>query len=430
MTAHLIEQFLAACGVHSPLPLQVSCPSWKGPVVRTFHQPFVVIGRDPRADLCLNAPEVSPCHAYLQVIAGTVYCVDLQSETGTHWPGGAARAGWLDGARPIQIGPFAVALAVDELQDPDAFGPPWDWSPLMSRSPQASRIPGITLELVNTADRQGPRRLNRLLALVGSAPGCNVRLASSTVSRFHCALLRTPAGLWAVDLLGRDGIAVNGTPLRYALIQDGDELRIGKFRLRVRTEEAGAAPVAVGAAPNGTAEHPVERPRVVAGRETPADLAAVSIQELTLVPREHSALLPLVQQFHLMQQQLFDQFQQTMLMVVQMFGALHREQTELVRKDLERVHTLTRELQALQAELRGQKIANGTAAPEPPRDKPRAAADNGTPAAPPLRRPASTEEKPPAPDETIHAWLTDRIASLQQERQSQWQKIFRILGKK
>ena len=41
-------------------------------------------------------------------------------------------------------------------------------------------------------------------------------------------------------------------------------------------------------------------------------------------------LVPLVNQFGLMQQQMFDQFQQAMAMMVQMFGTMHRDQMEVI----------------------------------------------------------------------------------------------------
>src|SRR5262249_23694777 len=52
-----------------------------------------------------------------------------------------------------------------------------------------------------------------------------------------------------------------------------------------------------------------------------------------------------------MQQQMFDQFQQAMGMLVQMFGTMHREQMEVIREELDRLHDLTRELQELKQEL-------------------------------------------------------------------------------
>lgn len=430
MTTHLIDRFLAACGVGASLPLRVSCPGYPEPVVRQFHQPFVVLGRDPGADLCLNSPQVSPCHAYLQVIAGSVFCVDLQSVTGTHWPTGPERNGWLAEGQPLRVGPFTVEVAEDLLDVADTFGPAPQWNPLLSRSVQASRLASATLELLNTADKQGPRQLNRMLAMVGSAPGCNVRLVSSTVSSFHCALMRTPMGLWVMDLLGRNGIRVNGTTMRYTQLNSGDELQVGKFRLRIGIE--GLPRPAPAAAENGVYHEPntrAERYAPPPERAVPADLAAVSMPDMMLSRREDVNLLPLVQQFHLMQQQLFDQFQQAMLMVVKMFGQMHREQTDILHRDLDRLQGLTRNVQALQDQWNAQ-LAHVTRNPRPADPTPSRVAASASPAHGPAPRTTTPDSKEAAPSEAIHAWLEDRLTTLQNERQTQWQKIFKFLGSK
>jgi hypothetical protein len=64
-----------------------------------------------------------------------------------------------------------------------------------------------------------------------------------------------------------------------------------------------------------------------------------------------SVLVPLVNQFGLMQQQMFDQFQQAMTMMVQMFGTMHRNQMEAIRAELEQLRELTQEFHALKTEL-------------------------------------------------------------------------------
>ena len=94
-----------------------------------------------------------------------------------------------------------------------------------------------------------------------------------------------------------------------------------------------------------------------------------------------SVLVPLVNQFGMMQQQMFDQFQQAMGMLVQMFGNMHREQMEVIREELDRLHDLSRELQELKDEL-----ARSSARPSPPTAEPAAAP--AMPAAPrsPLRQ--------------------------------------------
>jgi hypothetical protein len=64
-----------------------------------------------------------------------------------------------------------------------------------------------------------------------------------------------------------------------------------------------------------------------------------------------SVLVPLVNQFGLMQQQMFDQFQQAMSVLVQMFGKMHRDQMEVIREELDRLRELTQEIQSLKDEL-------------------------------------------------------------------------------
>src|SRR5207253_2445685 len=83
-------------------------------------QPFALIGRDPTADLSLDHPRVDGRHAYLQMIEGGVYCVDLGSQTGTRWEGGTARSGWVDSPHGIGIGPYVIQRGVEERETADS----------------------------------------------------------------------------------------------------------------------------------------------------------------------------------------------------------------------------------------------------------------------------------------------------------------------
>ena len=73
--------------------------------------------------------------------------------------------------------------------------------------------------------------------------------------------------------------------------------------------------------------------------------------KLAQVDSTESVLVPLVNQFGMMQQQMFDQFQQAIAMMVQMFGEMHRDQMKVIREELDRLHELTDELSALRTEL-------------------------------------------------------------------------------
>ena len=83
----------------------------------------------------------------------------------------------------------------------------------------------------------------------------------------------------------------------------------------------------------------------------PEALKAAFPIKLASTDLTESMLVPLVNQFGLMQQQMFDQFQQAMTMMVQMFGTMHRDQMVVIREELDRLHALTEEFHALKNEL-------------------------------------------------------------------------------
>ena len=58
-----------------------------------------------------------------------------------------------------------------------------------------------------------------------------------------------------------------------------------------------------------------------------------------------------------MQQQMFDQFQQTLVLMARMFTTMHQEQLALVREELRELHKVSEALRNLQEELKGQAPA-------------------------------------------------------------------------
>jgi hypothetical protein len=167
-----------------------------------------------------------------------------------------------------------------------------------------------------------------------------------------------------------------------------------------------------------------------------------------------SLAITLVNQFALMQQQMFDQMTQATMMMAQMFGQMQDKQMQLIREELGHLHDLTKELHALQADL----LKHSRAAPQPAAA--RAGGERTTPAPtknesragaqhrPSLRgRPDAVERtsaactdpganpRTPTPvvaaagqsQEDIHAVLCARIEALQQDRQSRWQSILHFM---
>ncbi len=419
--------FLQACGTVGPLELSVESPA--GAARPVVPQPFALVGRVPQADVFLDHPEVSARHAYLQAVGGRVLVLDLHSRTGTRWADGARPAGWLRPGDAVGVGPFALRLA-EGVRAPETGAP----------LPGAEdALPRVRLEFDKGGKSYPAWDLKYIVALVGRSEWCRVRLKDASVSRVHCSLVRTPQGVWAVDLLGRGGIAVGGVPVRFALLGHGAELRVGDFLVRCVYEApppglldragvlcplpsapAGPAPLLVPAAPAALAA------------TGPAGLAGAGSLDVV------RALAPLVQQFATMQQMMFDQFHQALGAVFQVFGSLHGEHVGLVREELRLLQETTRELQDLYVQQgRGQGPAGG---PAPPAALPPGGHEATGPARPRPNGTRRSAEEPPAespggrtpaahpPD--AHAWVQQRVAALEQERQTRWQRIVGyLLGK-
>jgi predicted component of type VI protein secretion system len=318
-------------------------------------------------------------------------------------------------------------------------------------------LPGVVLKFPRRPNKPSRLPVDRVLALVGRSPVCRFRLKDASVSAFHCSLLRTPLGVWVIDLGGRGGIRVNGADVRWARLNDGDELGVGEYRLFLQCDAPPARPVSPGRS-SGAGVSTVESatdlvlrpagrvglPRLIPGAgpgQAPEGWAPGRAEAVDPL------LVHLVSQFSSMQQQMFDQYNQSMMMMSQMFGALQRDQMGLVREELDRLQQLTRELQVLQVEAAKQpsspplpspvapsrptpglisdparrgieEVRNGATAPEPRTPS----AESGIPPPGLADRPAPARPPLQAHDD-VHAWLNHRIATIQEERQGLWQKI-------
>ena len=231
-----MKSFLNTCGIADSLQLVVEGPSLKEPELRLLHQPFAVIGRDPRADVFLDHAEVSRRHVYLQMIEGRAFWIDLESRTGSRDEKKAQKFGWLEGVNTLCVGPYVIRRLANDSQtahDSQDDELPRD-TPLIAQAYSRGPLPEVTLEFLNGPSQSTCWPVHRVMSLIGSASGCKFRLTDPSVSRFHGSLLRMPAGLWIVDLLGKGGITVDEVPIRFHHLMNGEVLGIGRYQLRVR----------------------------------------------------------------------------------------------------------------------------------------------------------------------------------------------------
>ena len=380
-----MDLFLKACGAAGPLQLEIEDRENPEGRCQTLPHLFALVGRDSRADVILDHETVSRRHAYLQMIAGHLFCVDLESRTGIRWEGTAGESGWIECGRKIEIGPYRIGLGSGGLNEPGGPADSVDPSnPLEPWSPDRAQSPGVVLEVLNRNSGPPQWQMNCALALVGRSPRCKLHLSDPSVSRFHCSLLHTPAGAWVIDLLGRGGIQVNGTQVRHARLGNGDELRVGNFLIRVRYEApfSLAPPLRLAGTPALLRANllPATRstvaggkPRCRCGASHPRSCRGGPPRgKHRSRPSSWSPLAPLIDQFGMMQDKMFENFEQLIINMFQMFGAMHQDQMRLVQGELDQIRRLSQELQALQSESPRQRAvpaSHATAsAPDSPSD--------------------------------------------------------------
>ena len=258
-----LELFRNACGLRAPLALvcqEVSSAAGAYTPL-DYPRPFMVIGRLPMADLSLNHEQIGRRHAYLQAVEGRVYCIDLESRTKTHWKGeeGAQSRGWLDPGGAIQVGPYRIHRTDLQPDSNPHAGMADPFSPTSIEGSEPLQLSRPTLELPFRVDgRLSTWAPEGLLALVGRSNQCQLVLADNNISHYHAGLVRTPLGLWIIDLASREGIYVNEMRVRWAWLADGDQVRMGPFTIvhRYETPPEGISrqdvPLAAGAGPGAS----------------------------------------------------------------------------------------------------------------------------------------------------------------------------------
>ncbi len=237
MSDELAQRLRAATGAAERFQISVMGEDSVEAVQHEFNYPFVVVGRGEGCDILLQNPRVSFRHAYLQVIEGRVFCVDLASRNGVFWPDGPRKFGWLSPDESIQIGPYMLRVLGDEARDRTLAESLADLNPLERYRGQAGPMPAVDLEFRYETTGQPTWSVNRLLTLIGRSPVCKLRFDTTKVSGVHCGLLLTRHGLWAIDLRGRGGTRVDGQPIRAQPLESGQEISFGDFQIAVYYEE-------------------------------------------------------------------------------------------------------------------------------------------------------------------------------------------------
>jgi transcriptional regulator with GAF, ATPase, and Fis domain len=109
---------------------------------------------------------------------------------------------------------------------------------LRSERPDHREIQIFRIEVTDGPDRGATFTSVGERAVIGTADGVDLRLTDTTVSRYHCELEAAATGLIVRDLGSTNGTRAGSIQVIEAVIGDGDELAIGRSRLRIAIGEA------------------------------------------------------------------------------------------------------------------------------------------------------------------------------------------------
>ncbi len=215
------------------------------------HRVVTLVGRREGCKIHLPDQRISPVHVALINDGSKVSVIDLLTSSGTTLND--------------------LKLEYETLNQGDVIEmASWSFEARLQRSPNytnndehASGLDltphSVTLEHMKSGRLLQP---NRDVCIVGRRAGSDIHLDDNRVSRAH-ALLMTYFGHPAiVDLLTANGTFVNGEPVSFRKLKDGDLLAIGDSEFRVRL---GTTAIAPEAQPNGNGV--IKKPTLVARTE-------------------------------------------------------------------------------------------------------------------------------------------------------------------
>ncbi|MDB5311367.1 MAG: hypothetical protein JWO38_5569 [Gemmataceae bacterium] len=354
-----------------------------------------LVGRAEGCKLHLHAGDISAFHCGLVLTPSGLWVVDL-SGRGVVVNGERMRVAPLPHGAELWVGRFLIGCHYPALGDTPAVGRP---AALPSPPPSAGTTPIETETGANYQTYRGPAKPP------GSAgPVTRVTTILPLIAEDEVPLGRLPVP-----------DSTSGLPSSHIMC---DAFRLpapsGPISGPILVAGSGPTPTVIPVPPPGrppaAAVPTIIRPNSVAPSDLPGDGLA----------------FPLLQQLGVIHGQMFEQFQQSLLMMVQMVGQVHRGQTAAVQQELTRIQELNGELAKLQAEVTRLALiqaASGSSvrAALPAADHPLPVDQTPLPNAPP------TQARVPDTSDAIEEWVRERIDALQKERRTRWERLTGLL---
>lgn len=135
--------------------------------------------------------------------------------------GSARRVSYADTLRTGAVG--GGALSQPEPIDSDAW---------LQDARERLDEPGEYLAYEDGSDELKIVALTREWTRIGRSLAADVRFDDPTVSRRHALVVRQTDGVRVLDDRSLNGVFVNGSRIEWKVLEDGDEILVGRYRLR------------------------------------------------------------------------------------------------------------------------------------------------------------------------------------------------------
>jgi pSer/pThr/pTyr-binding forkhead associated (FHA) protein len=330
---------------------------------------ITLIGRSPECKIRLTADDIAGYHCGLVLTPDGVWVVDL-SGRGVVVNGERMRVSPLRHGAELWVGRFLIGVQYPGTNNTIANVRP---GTLTAPNP----LPGLALST--------PARTTSGSSISRPTPEDEVELGAVPVSETGSGLPSSHIMADAFRLWGNTGGIVTG-PVSNPILVSG----------------SGPTPPVIPIPPTGP-QH----------RSMPASGPLGNL--FASPPESPDAVAQLLSQLGDIHGQMFAQFHQSLVLMVQLFGCLGKDQLPAMQRELSRIQELNGELAQLQGEVarRAIELSGHSALPRTP--PPRFSPSTQTPH--PESRTASLDST------GLQHWVLDRLNTLQQERQTRWQSL-------
>jgi hypothetical protein len=135
------------------------------------------------------------------------------------------------GRRPVEGTTHSARAAAMAEAVPDSPNPP-------APDPHPAPLPAVCLELAHGSARTTRYDIAEAGFLVGTVPGCDVRVPGTNLPPVLCLITRHPHGVLLRKLAPLFAVQVNGQAVASARLADGDRITVGPVEVRVQITPA------------------------------------------------------------------------------------------------------------------------------------------------------------------------------------------------